>query len=229
LSQPYPQSFPHTCPRPFPGRRIGILGGSFNPAHIGHLHISIEALKRLNLDAVWWLVSPQNPLKSTKDMASLEDRLQSAQECADHPRIWVSDLETELGTRYSADTIACLQRRFTDRHFVWLIGADNLAQMPAWRNWHKIFASIPVAIFARPNYSHRALAGLAARRYRKARIKERSASLLALTSPPAWVFFQIPLEPISSTAIRFQQNEDSARNKDAKPTAEEQHCETKGR
>ncbi len=198
---------------PFPGRRVGLLGGSFNPAHRGHRHISVEALKRLNLDAVWWLVSPQNPLKSTDDMDALPKRLKSAQKTADHPRIWVSDLECDLGTQYSADTIARLQRRFPDRQFVWLIGADNLVQMPAWRNWHKIFTSIPVAVFARPNYSHKALAGLAARRYRNARLGERSASLLAATAPPAWVFFQTPLEPISSTAIRFLRDKKRAQKK----------------
>ena len=187
----------------FPGRRIGLLGGSFNPAHKGHRYISIEALKRLKLDAVWWLVSPQNPLKSVEGMDTLSERLKSAQQAATHPRIWVSDLECELGTRFSADTIALLQHRFPYRQFVWLIGADNLVQMPAWQSWHKIFDSIPVAVFARPNYCHAALAGLAARRYRKARLRERSASLLAATVPPAWVFFQTPMQPISSTAIRF--------------------------
>jgi len=191
---------------PFPGQRIGLLGGSFNPAHKGHYHISVEALKRLKLDAVWWLVSPQNPLKSLEGMAALPQRLKSAQQAAIHPRIWVSDLEGRLGTRFSADTIEQLQNRFSRRQFVWLIGADNLLQMPAWRNWHKIFNSIPVAVFARPNYSHKALAGLAARRYRKAQLRERSASLLPIMAPPAWVFLQIPLEPISSTAIRFLQD-----------------------
>ena len=191
---------------PFPGQRIGLLGGSFNPAHKGHYHISVEALKRLKLDAGWWLVSPQNPLKSLEGMAALPQRLKSAQQAAIHPRIWVSDLEGRLGTRFSADTIEQLQNRFSRRQFVWLIGADNLLQMPAWRNWHKIFNSIPVAVFARPNYSHKALAGLAARRYRKAQLRERSASLLPIMAPPAWVFLQIPLEPISSTAIRFLQD-----------------------
>ena len=191
---------------PFPGQRIGLLGGSFNPAHKGHYHISVEALKRLKLDAVWWLVSPQNPLKSLEGMATLPQRMKSAQHAALHPRIWVSDLEGRLGTRFSADTIGQLKNQFSRRQFVWLIGADNLLQMPAWRNWHKIFNSIPVAVFARPNYSHKALAGLAARRYRKAQLRERYASLLPIMAPPAWVFLQIPLEPISSTAIRFLQD-----------------------
>ncbi|MFL2687847.1 MAG: nicotinate-nucleotide adenylyltransferase [Alphaproteobacteria bacterium] len=191
---------------PFPGQRIGLLGGSFNPAHKGHYHISVEALKRLKLDAVWWLVSPQNPLKSVEGMEALPQRLKSAQKAAVHPRIWVSDLECGLGTRFSIDTIERLQNRFSRRQFVWLIGADNLVQIPAWQNWHKIFNSIPVAVFARPNYSHKALAGLAARRYRKAQLREQSASLLPIMAPPAWVFLQIPLEPISSTAIRFLQD-----------------------
>lgn len=204
------------CRIPFPGRRIGLLGGSFNPAHHGHRLISVEAMKRLQLDAVWWLVSPQNPLKSAEDMATLESRLKSARETADHPRIWVSDLERQLGTQYSIDTIQRLQRRFSSRQFVWLIGADNMVQMPAWRHWRDIFAAIPVAVFTRPSYSQRALAGLASERFRKARLKERSAALLAVTAPPAWVFLHTPLEPISSTAIRFLRKQEQAREKASK-------------
>lgn len=201
------------CRLPFPGRRIGLLGGSFNPAHRGHRLISVEAMKRLQLDAVWWLVSPQNPLKPVKGMEKLNKRLTSARKTADHPRIWVSDLERELGTQYSVDTIAALQKRFGDRQFVWLIGADNLEQMPRWRRWQDIFAAIPVAVFTRPSYSHRALGGLAAERFRKARLKERHAALLADTAPPAWVFLHTPLEPISSTAIRFLRKQKEARKK----------------
>jgi nicotinate-nucleotide adenylyltransferase len=203
-----PQSSTHL----FPGRRIGLLGGSFNPAHIGHRLISLEALRRLKLDAVWWLVSPQNPLKPTDGMASLVKRLEAAQDFADHPRIWVTDIERKLGTRYTVDTLHALQKRFPARHFVWLMGADNLTQFPAWRNWQEIFASIPVAVFARPTYSLRALAGRAARRYRKARIRQRDAGQLAVMAPPAWVFMQTPLEPISSTAIRYIEQRKKARN-----------------
>ncbi|HAT35779.1 MAG TPA: nicotinic acid mononucleotide adenylyltransferase, partial [Rhodospirillaceae bacterium] len=170
-----------SCRIPFPGRRVGLLGGSFNPAHRGHRLISVEAMKRLNLDAVWWLVSPQNPLKPSKGMEKLEKRFDSAIEVAAHPRIWVNNLESEMGTQYSVDTIAKIQQRFSDRRFVWLIGADNLKQMPDWRRWEKIFNSIPVAVFTRPSYSHRALGGLAAERFRKARLKERQSSLLADT------------------------------------------------
>ena len=116
-------------------RRIGLLGGSFNPAHAGHRYISTEALRRLDLDEVWWLVSPQNPLKSQSGMAPFSQRLSHAASVARHPRIRVSAIEAEMGTRYTADTLAMLVRRFPAARFVWLMGADNLMQIPKWRDW----------------------------------------------------------------------------------------------
>ncbi|MBV9833149.1 MAG: nicotinate-nicotinamide nucleotide adenylyltransferase, partial [Alphaproteobacteria bacterium] len=114
-------------------RRIGLLGGSFNPAHEGHVHISLEALKRLDLDEVWWLVSPQNPLKAANGMASLADRMEGARSVtATHPRLRVTDLERKLGTRYTIDTVRALRRRHPHARFVWLMGADNLRQLPRW-------------------------------------------------------------------------------------------------
>jgi nicotinate-nucleotide adenylyltransferase len=184
------------------GRRIGLLGGSFNPAHPGHRHISVCALRVLGLDQVWWLVSPQNPLKSTDDMAALSDRQASARAAARHPRILVSDLETRLGTRYTADTLRALDRRYPRTRFVWLIGADNLTQMPHWRQWRSIFARMPVAVFNRPPYSLRALSGQAAGRYRRARLGAERAGHLAAARPPAWLFVFNQLHPASATAIR---------------------------
>jgi nicotinate-nucleotide adenylyltransferase len=135
------------------GRRIGLLGGSFNPAHDGHLHISETALTRLRLDEVWWMVSPQNPLKSSTGMASLETRLRDARSTAQRRNIHVTDIEFRLGTQYTVDTIRALRLRCPTTRFVWLMGADNLEQMPKWRAWTKVFEMVPVAVFARRPYS----------------------------------------------------------------------------
>ncbi len=183
-------------------RRIGLLGGSFNPAHDGHRHISLEALKRLRLDEVWWLVSPQNPLKPTRGMAPLDARIAMARKVAVDARIHVSALEKDLGTRYTADTIRALVERFPDVCFVWLMGADNLIQMPRWHCWTSIFYTVPIAVFARPTYSRRALSSRAARRFARARVRRTRAGALAGRRPPAWVFLQIPAHPESATRIR---------------------------
>lgn len=180
-------------------RTIGLLGGSFNPAHEGHRHLSFEALKRLGLDEVWWLVSPQNPLKPARGMASLARRLEKAREVARHPRIRVTDLERVLGTRYTVDTLRLLRRRCRGVRFVWLMGADNLAQIPNWKGWTEIFRLAPIAVFDRPPYARRALAGRAAQRYRQARTKPRN---LAAADPPAWAFVRMRPHPASATAIR---------------------------
>jgi nicotinate-nucleotide adenylyltransferase len=183
-------------------RRVGLLGGSFNPAHGGHLHISLEALKRLDLDEVWWLVSPQNPLKPRAGMATLENRLAGARALARHPRIRVSDIERRLGTLYTADTLAALKRRFPRIRFVWLMGADNLIQIVRWERWRNIFELLPIAVFARPSYSLPSLSGPAARRYARRRIPLRDARRLADTAPPAWVFLPVRLDARSATDIR---------------------------
>ncbi|MEJ2120288.1 MAG: nicotinate-nucleotide adenylyltransferase [Alphaproteobacteria bacterium] len=184
------------------GLRIGLLGGSFNPAHSGHLNLSLAALKRLGLDRIWWMVSPQNPLKSDDGMAPFADRLASAEALARHPRIEVSDIEVRLGTRFTADTLAALVQRFPAHDFVWLMGADNLIQIPAWDRWSRIFHTVPVAVFARPSYSLGALASPAARRFRRYRLPESEAGRLAGSKPPAWVFCRMRLDPTSATALR---------------------------
>jgi nicotinate-nucleotide adenylyltransferase len=183
-------------------RQIGLLGGSFNPAHDGHRHISLLALQRLGLDEVWWLVSPQNPLKPAKGMATLARRMESARGAARHPRIRVSDIERRLNTRFTVDTVRALKRRNPGCRFVWLIGADNLRQMPAWKSWETLFRSVAVAVFARPSYSLRALAGRAAGRFAANRLPESEARCLAQRQPPAWVFLRIRLHPASASAIR---------------------------
>ncbi len=184
------------------GLSVGLLGGSFNPAHDGHRHISLYALNTLGLDRVWWLVSPQNPLKPARGMAPLARRLAEARAVARHPRIAVTCLERELGTRYTADTLVSLVRRFPRTRFVWLMGADNLGQIPRWKRWERIFRTVPVAVFARPAYSLRALGGKAARRFARRRVGVGDIRGLAGRKPPAWAFLRNPLHPASATAIR---------------------------
>lgn len=186
----------------FAPRRVGILGGSFNPAHGGHRQISLAALERLRLDEVWWMVSPQNPLKARAGMAPLGRRLAMAQAVARHPRIRVTDIETALGTRYTADTLAQLVRAFPRTRFVWLMGADNLSQIGRWDRWQQIFHGVAIAVFNRPTYCFRALAGMAARRFARRRLAASAAGQLAGKTPPAWVFLFTRLNPISASAIR---------------------------
>jgi len=184
------------------GRRVGLLGGSFNPAHPGHRHISLAALQRLGLDEVWWLVSPQNPLKASAGMAPLADRLAGARAAARHPRIRVLDIERDLGTRYTADTLAALGQRFPGVRFVWLMGADILIELPRWVRWTEIFHRVPVAVFARPTYLLKAMAGRAAKRFAQYRVDPARGRALPDLSPPAWAYFPIRKHRASATAIR---------------------------
>lgn len=186
----------------WPGLRIGLLGGSFNPAHGGHRHISLEALKRLRLDYVWWLVSPRNPLKPAAGMAPLGERLATARKIANHPRIRVSALEAALGTRYTSETISRLRALLPRTRLVWLTGADNMIQLPRWHNWRQIIEALPIAVFDRPSYSLRVASGTAALRYRHQRLPERRAGRLAGQSAPKWVFLHGSLCRISATEIR---------------------------
>lgn len=181
---------------------VGLLGGSFNPAHAGHRHISLMALKLLGLDQVWWMVSPQNPLKSTQGMAPLELRLRQARKISNHPRIIPCAPEAKFGTTYTVETIDKLKTRFPNIRFVWLMGADNFDQVIRWRNWQKLFKSVPIAIFDRPQYALRALSGKAARRFSRARLAQSAARSLARKQPPAWVFLHIRRNPLSATALR---------------------------
>ncbi|MCH7944075.1 MAG: nicotinate-nucleotide adenylyltransferase [Proteobacteria bacterium] len=184
------------------GRRIGLLGGSFNPAHGGHLHISHGALDSLGLDALWWLVSPQNPLKPVAGMADFETRMEAARGLIDDRRIQVSDLERRLETRYTADTVRALIERYPGAAFVWIMGADNLAQIDRWKDWTAIFAALPIAVFDRPTYSDAALDCAAAKRFAASRIDADRARELAGSAPPAWVFVRGNLHSASATEIR---------------------------
>jgi len=184
------------------GARIGLLGGSFNPAHEAHLHISLIALRRLKLDAVWWLVSPQNPLKSDAGMAPLERRLARARDVAARPNIFATAIEASLGTRFTIDTLSVLKRKFPKARFVWLMGSDNLAEFHRWHRWEDIAKAVPMAVIARPRFTTRALASPAAQQLRGARKDVAEAATLAEQEPPAWVFIQERLNPASATAIR---------------------------
>ncbi len=184
------------------GRRVGLLGGSFNPAHQAHLLVSTTALRLLELDEVWWLVSPQNPLKPPDDMAPQAERLAGACRLAQGRRIRPTVIESALGTRFTVDTLAALRRRFPRTRFVWLMGADNLQQLTRWKRWEDVFRLAPVAIFARPTYSLGAMSSTAAKRFGTRRIPVERARELAEMSPPAWTFIHLRHEPTSATAIR---------------------------
>lgn len=188
-------------PLALPGQRIGVLGGSFDPAHEGHLHITREALRRFGLDRVWWLVSPGNPLKA-HGPAPLAERMAAARALARDPRITVTDAEARMGTRLTADSIAGLQRRYPGVHFVWLMGSDNLVQFPRWDRWREIAARVPIGVIARPGSRLAARMSPAARQLARHRLAEAEAGRLALASPPAWVLVDVPLHPASSSAIR---------------------------
>ena len=183
------------------GQVIGLLGGSFDPAHAGHVHITTTALKRFQLDRVWWMVSPGNPLKA-HGPAPLETRMQAARALMDHPRVDITDVERDLGTRYTADTLAALQQRNRGVRFVWLMGADNLAQFHRWQQWRWIMENVPVGVIARPGDRIAARMSKAARVYADARIPGRAAHLLKSAHAPAWSFINLPMSAQSSSAIR---------------------------
>jgi len=185
-----------------PNLRVGLLGGSFNPAHEGHVHISEVALKRLGLDQIWWLVSPQNPLKSSRHMAPLQDRVAQAKKIVRNPHIKVTDIESKLGTQFTANTLTQLTRRYSSARFIWIMGADNLIQLPKWKNWNTIMNTVPVAVIDRPGSVIKAQLGHAATRYSATRLSDDDAPLLAFLRPPVWTVVHSRLNPVSATALR---------------------------
>ncbi len=170
--------------------------------HAGHLAIARAALKRLQLDAVWWLVSPQNPLKSSDDTADFAERMRQTRALVHHPRMVVSDVEQQLGSTCTADTFAGLAHVLAKGRFVWIMGADSFAELHLWRNWQLMPTTLPLCVFDRPGFSLRALASPAALKYAPSRIDGRDASLLPGCAPPAWAFVSWPLRSESSTALR---------------------------
>lgn len=180
----------------------GLLGGSFNPAHRGHRQISIEAARELGLEEVWWLVSPGNPLKEAGGMASLPIRFASARKAARGLPIRVTAVERELGTRYTVDTLKALRRRFPDREFIWLMGADNLAQFHLWRDWRKIAALVPIAVVSRPGYDGAAHSARAMGWLRRFVRPAGTAKQWTKWRTPALVLLRLPPDPTSATGIR---------------------------
>lgn len=182
--------------------RVGLLGGSFNPAHAAHREISLTALHRLELDQIWWLVSPQNPLKSRNGMAPLDRRVVQAQAVADHPAIHVTDLEQRLDTRYTVDTLDRLRLHYPNMQFVWLMGADNLAQFHRWHAWQDIAHTMPIAVLDRPGFNLRAARTPAGQWLSRYRIAQHDSGALADQEAPAFLLLKSKLNPLSATEIR---------------------------
>jgi nicotinate-nucleotide adenylyltransferase len=182
------------------GQRIGLFGGSFNPAHRGHYAVALYALKALKLDWVWWMVSPQNPLKDPAIIDEYDKRLAYTRRIAKHPRFIVTDIEKQMNTRYSEETLERLKAQSGNTKFVWIMGADSLGQLHRWHHWLDIVDMVPLAVLARPGYSIKALRGVAATRFAGSRISTPAAVITAKT--PSWTFITMPLRNESSTAIR---------------------------
>lgn len=189
-------------PPHYKGLRVGLFGGSFNPPHKGHRAASLLALRRLRLDRVWWLVSPGNPLKDKTELAPLGQRMAAAQKLACHPRIKVTGVEAAIDTTYSFETVAYLKRRCPGVHFVWIMGADNLAGFHRWKRWRDLVALVPIAIIDRPGSTLKAMSTRAGRMLAPYRLPENAAARLAAAKPPAFVFLHGPRSPLSSTALR---------------------------
>lgn len=194
---------------------IGLLGGTFDPPHDGHLHISEIALKRLGLDRLWWLVTPGNPLKTRSDVASFQKRFETTGKLARHPRIDVTGFEAARGSAYTADTLHFLLRRYPATRFVWIMGADNLTGFHHWQQWDEILNALPVAVIDRPDNRLAALSGRAAQRFQWARLDDSDSAGLKNIQPPAWMFITAPLCELSSTVLR---NEKTERGKNGNKT-----------
>ncbi len=183
------------------GQRVGLLGGSFDPPHAGHVHITLMALRAFALDRVWWLVSPGNPLKR-RGPAEMARRIEACRRLVAHPRVAVTGLEAALGTRHTADTLRALRRRRPELRFIWLMGADNLATLHRWEDWASILRGVPVGVLPRPGASPHAGLSPAARRFAQARLPQHRTRELAGAAPPVWALATGPTSPLSSTALR---------------------------
>jgi nicotinate-nucleotide adenylyltransferase len=191
-------------PLAIPGQRIGIMGGSFNPPHAGHLSVSETALRRLRLDRLWWVVTPGNPLKSKHGLPSLGERIAACRALATDPRIEVTGFEEALGNPYTFATLGFLKARFPRTRLVWIMGADNLASFHRWQNWRRIAALMPFAVVDRPGWRLAALASPAAHALARFRVPESSAARIFQPRPPAWTYLGTRLSDLSSSQIRSQ-------------------------
>ncbi len=200
---------PHDLPPFSKGLKIGLFGGSFNPAHEGHRAASLLAMKRLGLDRIWWLVTPGNPLKDVSQLPPMVERIKSAQAIAQHPKIIVTSVEAAIVTRFTYETIAVLKKRCPGVRFIWLMGADNFLNFHQWRHWLGIARLVPMAIVDRPGSTFNSLKGLAAHRLSATRVKEENAKRLAYKKPPAFVFLHGPRSALSSTWLRSHKKDDS--------------------
>jgi nicotinate-nucleotide adenylyltransferase len=182
--------------------QVGLFGGSFNPPHAGHALVAEIALRTLALDQLWWMVTPGNPLKSGRELATLAQRIAMSEKVARDPRIKVTAFEAAYRVRYTADTLALVRARNREVDFVWIMGADNLAQFHRWQRWREIAMTIPIAVIDRPGSTLSFVSSVFAKTFAHARIDEHDAARLALRRPPAWTFIHGPRSSLSSTAIR---------------------------
>jgi nicotinate-nucleotide adenylyltransferase len=184
------------------GMAVGLFGGSFNPPHAGHRLVAEKALRSLRLDRLWWMVTPGNPLKSTRELAPVTERIRLSEAMADDPRIQVTAFEARYHVRYTADTLALVKKRNPGVDFVWLMGADSLRDFHRWQRWRQIALTFPIAVFDRPGATLSFLSSAMAKTFDYARIDEKDAPKLARLRPPAWTFIHGPRSSLSSTAIR---------------------------
>lgn len=184
------------------GMAVGLFGGSFNPPHAGHLLLAEIALRRLDLDQLWWIVTPGNPLKSVRELMPLESRIAACEALAEDPRIKVTAFEASYSVRFTADTLDLVKARNRDVNFVWLMGADNLKNFHRWQRWRKIVETFPIAVIDRPGATLSYISSIVAKTFDYARIDEEDAPRLARMKAPAWTFIHGPRSSLSSTAIR---------------------------
>lgn len=184
------------------GMQVGLFGGSFNPPHAGHVLVAEIALRRLQLDQLWWMVTPGNPLKSRSELAPLSERIRLSEEITSNPRIKVTAFEAAYRIRYTADTLALVRARKPGVDFVWIMGADSLRDFHRWQNWREIMLTFPLAVIDRPGSTLSLLSSVAAKTFDYARVDERDAALLARMKAPAWTFIHGPRSTLSSTALR---------------------------
>ena len=182
--------------------QVGLFGGSFNPPHAGHALVAEIALRTLGLDQLWWMVTPGNPLKAGRELAPLPERIALSERIARDPRTKVTAFEAAYHVRYSADTVALVRARNREVDFVWIMGADNLAQFHRWQRWREIAAAMPIAVVDRPGSTLALISSVFAKAFGRARVDERAAGRLARMRPPAWTFIHGPRSSLSSTAIR---------------------------